>query len=131
MSKSRVSPPDGDMEVGMFIRLMTLAAALALTVSPSIAQTPAVTADDYARAEKFMGYNTNPLVLHVANRPVWLSDDRFWYRVSTENGNEFILVDPIRGTRTAAFDHAKLAAALSAAAGTKYEAYSLPFTQFD
>jgi dipeptidyl-peptidase-4 len=100
-------------------------------VTPCFAQTRALTADDYARAEKFMGYNTNPLVLRAGVRPNWLADDRFWYRVTTENGTEFFLVDPARGTRTPAFDHAKVAAALSGASNTRYEAYRLPFTQFD
>lgn len=102
-----------------------------LLTLPCFAQQRALTADDYARAEKFMGYNTGPLVLRAGVRPNWLPDDRFWYRVTTEQGNEFILVDPARGTRGPAFDHAKLAAALSAAAGTKYEAYKLPFQQID
>src|SRR5215470_10504582 len=64
-------------------------------------------------------------------RPTWIADDRFWYRVATENGNEFILVDPTRGTRGPAFNQAKLAAALSAASGAKYEAFNLPFQQID
>jgi dipeptidyl aminopeptidase/acylaminoacyl peptidase len=102
-----------------------------VAVMPCFAQTRALTADDYARAEKFMGYNTNPLVLHSGVRPTWLPDERFWYRVATENGNEFVLVDPVRGTRTPAFDPAKVAAALSSASGTTYTAYRLPFQQFD
>ena len=95
------------------------------------AQQHALTADDYARAEKFMNYNTAPLALRTGARPTWIADDRFWYRVATENGNEFILVDPTRGTRGPAFDQAKLAAALSAASGAKYEAFNLPFQQID
>jgi dipeptidyl aminopeptidase/acylaminoacyl peptidase len=106
-------------------------ALLALLFSTtSFSQTRSLTSDDYARAERFLGYNTNPLVLHSGVRPTWLPDDRFWYRVSTENGNEFILVDPARGTRSAPFDQAKVAAALSSAAGMKYEAFRLPFTTF-
>jgi len=101
-----------------------------LLSTTSSAQTRALTADDYARAEKFMGYNTNPLVLHSGVRATWLPDDRFWYRVATEKGNEFILVDPARGARTAAFDQAKVAGALSSVAGTTYEPYRLPFTTF-
>ena len=95
------------------------------------AQQRTLTAADYTRAEKFMNYNTGPLVLRAGVRPTWLPDGRFWYRVTTENGAEFVLVDPARGTRGAAFDHAKLAAALSAAAGAKYEAFKLPFQQID
>jgi dipeptidyl aminopeptidase/acylaminoacyl peptidase len=89
-----------------------------------------LTADDYARAEKFMSYNTTPLVLRGAVRPTWLPDDRFWYRNTIENGSEFVMIDAARGTRAPAFDHARLAAALSAAAGTAYDATHLPFTQF-
>ncbi len=95
------------------------------------AQPRALTAEDYARAEKFMGYNTAPLVLRAGVRPTWLPDGRFWYRVATENGNEFVLVDPARGVKGPAFDHAKLAAALSVAAGVKYEAFKLPFQQIE
>lgn len=113
------------------LRLFAIAvASLPITVV-CVAQQRALTADDYARAEKFMSYNTTPLVLRAGVRPTWLPDGRFWYRVTTENGGEFILVDPARGTRTPAFDHTKLAAALSAAAGAKYEAFKLPFQQID
>src|SRR5262249_3218476 len=47
------------------------------------------------------------------------------------NGSEFVLVDPARSTRNPAFDHAKLATALSAATSTRYEAFKLPFQQID
>ena len=61
--------------------------------------TPAVTADDYARAERFLGPSTNPLVLRSGVRPTWLDDGRFWYRVTTENGSEAFLVDPVKRTK--------------------------------
>src|SRR5262245_42784939 len=95
-----------------------------------VSQTRTLTAADYARAEKFMGYNTNPLVLRGSVRPTWLPDDRFWYRITTENGNEFVLIDPIRGTRNRAFDHVRIAQALSAASGTNYPPDRLPFNTF-
>ena len=59
------------------------------------------------------------------------SDDRFWYRVSVQGGAEFILVDPARGTKERAFDHEKLAAALSTAASGRYSALTLPFTEIE
>jgi dipeptidyl aminopeptidase/acylaminoacyl peptidase len=89
-----------------------------------------LTAADYARAEKFMGYNTGQFVDRGGVRPNWLPDERFWYRVTTAQGSEFVLVNPADGTRGAAFDHTRLAAALSTAAGAKYEASRLPFMQF-
>src|SRR5262249_48964897 len=80
---------------------------------------------------KMMGYYTNPLVYHAAVRPTWLEDGRFWYRTTTSEGSEFILVDPEKGSRVPAFDHAKLAAALSSAAGANYNAHNLPFTEIE
>lgn len=90
----------------------------------------ALTAVDYARAERLLNYNTTPLVFRSGIRPAWLRGDRFWYRVTTQMGSEFLTVDPSTGTKAPAFDHAKLAAALSAAAGAKYSATQLPFTEF-
>src|SRR5713226_548284 len=89
-------------------------------ILPTAAQQRVFTAADYARAEKLMGYNTTPLVLHSGGRVTWLADDRFWYRTTTADGTEFVLVDAVRGTSRPAFDHAKLASALSAAARGKY-----------
>ena len=113
------------------LRRVGIALATLTFGAPCLAQTRALTAGDYARAEKLMGYNTNPLVFRAGIRPRWLADDRFWYRVTTQNGNEFVLVDPTRGTRGPAFDQTKIATALSMASGTVYDAFRLPFTQFD
>ncbi len=69
------------------------------------AEAPLVlTAADYARAEKFMTYNTAPLVLRTGVRVSWLPGDpgdRFWYRVTTEKGVEVVLVDPGKATKSA------------------------------
>jgi dipeptidyl aminopeptidase/acylaminoacyl peptidase len=114
-------------------RLSKVAFALAFVFSAIVQFTPAqaLTAVDYARAEKFLNYNTNPLVDRGAVRPNWLDGDRFWYRVMTPTGSEFILVDPAKGTCAPAFDHAKLAEALSTATGKKYEGNKLPFMTFE
>jgi dipeptidyl-peptidase-4 len=93
---------------------------------------PAVlTVGDYAQAEKFMPYNVTPLVYHGAVRATWAPGEQFWYRTTTAEGSEFILVDALRKTRGPAFDHAKIAAALSKAARATYEASNLPFRQFE
>ncbi len=84
-----------------------------LTTATVIAQSPAdapraLTTADYARAERFMTYNTTPLVTHSGVRPTWLTgltglpgpaDDRFWYKTTTENGEAAILVDALHATR--------------------------------
>jgi hypothetical protein len=90
-----------------------------------------LTADDYARAERFTRYNTDPLVLHSVERPVWLPSGKLAYRTSSADGNEFVLLDPLSGARAPLFDKAWLAAALSAAAGEKYDPERLPFGTFE
>ena len=111
---------------------VVLLAILAAT-APAVAQQqpPVVTAADYARAEKFLRANTAPLVFGATVRPTWLPDDSFWYRNTIPEGSEFVLIYPATRTRTRAFDHVRLAAALSAAADTTYDAFDLPFTQFE
>jgi dipeptidyl aminopeptidase/acylaminoacyl peptidase len=105
-----------------------VAVATLFSITAAVAQQrPALTDQDYARAERAMGYNTQALVDGAAGQPHWLANDRFWYRVLTAKGSEYVLVDPARKTRTAAFDHAKLAAALSTATGKTYEASRLPY----
>ena len=111
-------------------------AALLVACSSLYSQTQpysprALNADDYARAEKFLGYKTGPLVSHLPGRATWLPDDRFWYRSSLGDGSEFVLVDPAKSTRTAPFDHDRLATALSAATGNSFDGRHLPFTDFE
>jgi len=72
-----------------------------ISAIPGWAQNRALTADDYAHAEKFMGYNTGPLMLRAVSRVTWLSDNQIRYRITTEKGNEFLLIDVARGTRQA------------------------------
>jgi dipeptidyl aminopeptidase/acylaminoacyl peptidase len=65
--------------------------------------------------------------------PNWFHDNtRFWYRNDLAGGTrEFVLVDAEAGKRGPAFDHKKLAAALSKAAGKEYTADRLPFDSID
>jgi dipeptidyl-peptidase-4 len=61
--------------------------------------------------------------------PHWFAGtNRFWYRVNVAaNEREFILVDAVVGKREPAFDHARLAKALSEKTGKTIEAHKLPF----
>jgi dipeptidyl-peptidase-4 len=85
----------------------------------AMAQGRQLTTEDYARAEKFMNYNVNPLVLHTVDHVNFMEDGRFWYRDRGADGAVFEMVDPVQGTKSAAFDQEKLAAALSAATAGK------------
>jgi putative intracellular protease/amidase len=82
---------------------------------------------DYQRAlglrEKFQG-----LAINVAGPVNWIGEtNHFWYSKSVKGGAEFLLVDAETQAKKPAFDHEKLAAALSAASGGKYTALTLPF----
>ncbi|MGC1314036.1 MAG: DPP IV N-terminal domain-containing protein, partial [Candidatus Acidiferrum sp.] len=90
----------------------------------------ALTAADYEHAEKFMRYSTMPLVYHQVHTK-WLTGEQFWFRDEGPDGSEFVVYDAAHGTRRRAFDHEKIAAALSTATGTTYHAEHLPFATFD
>src|SRR5437899_4513397 len=83
-------------------RALTLFFGVLLSATVAAQQSPpvALTAADYARAERFMSYNTAPLVLHSAGRPTWTSDNRFWYRTTGEKGPEAWMVDAATATKT-------------------------------
>src|SRR5688572_6427814 len=65
--------------------------------------------------------------------PRWFQDNnRFWYRNDLRGGaKEFVVVDVEAGARQPAFDHQRLAAALSKAVGQEYAAERLPFDEID
>ncbi len=90
------------------------------------------TAADYARANGLREARAGS-VYKTRVEPHWLSDgDRFWYRNSlADKKNEFILVEANKGLRRPAFDHAKVAAALTKALGYSVDAERLPITSLD
>ncbi len=72
----------------------------------------ALTEKDYQHAESMMGYNTDRFIDRGNVNANWFGNDRFWYRVLTPQGSEFVVVDAAKGVRAVAFDHQKLAATL-------------------
>ena len=111
------------------MRLQLATAALALWAAPAIAQQKTYTAADYARAERFMSYNTSSLVSGTAVRASWLPDERFWYRAVTPTGSDLILVDPTKGTRTSVFADTRLVTALRSALGSGADSLHVVTTQ--
>ncbi|HTD98941.1 MAG TPA: DPP IV N-terminal domain-containing protein [Mucilaginibacter sp.] len=108
-------------------KLLFTALSFAMALAAQAQQGNALTTKDYEHAESMLTYNTETLVNHGSVRPNWLPGDKFWYRALTAKGSEFILVDPAKKSRTAAFDQQKLAASLSTAIGKTYKADMLPF----
>jgi dipeptidyl-peptidase-4 len=113
-------------------RLWIVLALVSLAGSAGLAQAPAappaaLSAAEYARAEKFLAATVNPLVVGGSVAPNWLPDERFWYRSTTAGGVEFVLVAPAAKSRAPVFDHARLAAALATASGATIDPKQLPF----
>ncbi|MGI9036865.1 MAG: DPP IV N-terminal domain-containing protein, partial [Pyrinomonadaceae bacterium] len=96
------------MNKNIFPKLAVVFSILVVSLTVATAQPRALTAADYARAEKMLAYNTAPLVSRAGVRPVWLADGRFYYSVATGEGNEFALVNPSDGTHTSGKDLAAL-----------------------
>jgi len=112
------------------MRLRSL--ALLLVAAPLVAQSPRqLTPDDYARAERFLGATTAPLVTGIGVRPTWTEDGRFWYRTTVPGGGAFFVVDPARRSRVALFDQTRLTAALAAASGGRVDGSRLSVQTFD
>jgi dipeptidyl aminopeptidase/acylaminoacyl peptidase len=82
--------------------LASVGITCSLAFSASVgAQSPTLTADDYARAEKALSFATNPLVSGMGVQPNWLPGQRFWYRVRRADGSSpAILIDAPTGRRT-------------------------------
>ncbi|WP_231625474.1 S9 family peptidase [Pedobacter sp. R20-19] len=77
--------------------LTLTACAVAVTAN---AQKKTFTAQDYARAESFMSYNTSKFIDNLISQPNWLAGDQFWYTKKTAKGAENYLVDPVKKTKT-------------------------------
>jgi dienelactone hydrolase len=82
---------------------------------------------DYQRGQA-LARKSQALVTEVPGPANWIGEtDHFWYTKSVKGGTEFVLVDAGAATRKPAFDHEKLAAAISATSGKSYTALTLPF----
>ncbi len=113
------------------MRTQLIVLLLAAPLAAAAQSRPSLTAQDYAHAEQFLSANATPLVSGLPGPPTWLPDGRFWYRVSTAGGAEFIVVDPARRTRAPAFDHSRVAQGLRAATGQSIEGGDLPIRTFE
>src|SRR6516162_6628144 len=90
-----------------------------------------VTATDYERATKLRDRFQGLAINNAEPANVIENTNRFWYRKSVKGGNQFVVVDAQTLEKKPAFDHERLAAAISSAAGGQtYTALTLPFSTF-
>jgi dipeptidyl aminopeptidase/acylaminoacyl peptidase len=108
------------------VTVTVLCAGFAMA-SPASGQ---VTHDDYQRALTLRNQYTS-LTVDVPDPATWVDQtNRFYYRKTVRGGHEFVMVDAETRQRRPAFDHTRLAAALSTATGGPHTALRLPFETF-
>ena len=90
------------------------------------------TLDDYARADALRAQTRGKVFGGRVEPHFYAGGDRFWYRGDRADGaHEFIIVDAVSATRRPAFDHARLAAALTRATEKPHEATRLPLDRIE
>jgi dipeptidyl aminopeptidase/acylaminoacyl peptidase len=107
-------------------------AVVSVLIASLVCAIPCIASGQVARAdyERAQGLRARyeRLVLNIADAPAWIGGtNRFSYRRAVRDGFEFVVVDAATLQKQPAFDHARLAASLSKAAGTTYSATRLPF----
>jgi len=113
------------MKTKQFLTAVAVIVVAALASASALAQTTNIGG---ARRDRSGGPERGVYKARLV--PHWFAGDtKFWYRNDLPgDAREFILVDAERGTRQPAFDHDKLAAALSQAAHHEYKGDHLPIS---
>jgi dipeptidyl aminopeptidase/acylaminoacyl peptidase len=106
---------------------MKLAIRLAAAVFAAYPLAAQGTLADYQRAQDLQT-KARGLVVNTPGAANWIGNSgHFWYSKAVAGGMEFVMVDATAATKGPAFDHEKLAAALSTASGGHFTALTLPF----
>jgi dipeptidyl-peptidase 4 len=79
-------------------KLFTLLILSVITLNSYAQHADSLTAKDYAHAESFLRYGTQPYIDNGEVNPNWLPGDKFWYKNFNPKGSEVIVVDAAKGT---------------------------------
>jgi dipeptidyl-peptidase 4 len=84
---------------------------------------------NYELASRWTAAKVGKMLFDTSVTPRWLeTGDRFWYSFETNSGKRFVLVDPVKRTKTPIFDSARMAALLTTLTRIPYDAQHLPIT---
>ena len=84
---------------------------------------------NYDAAANWTPQKVGKLVFDTTVSARWLENsDRFWYAYQTREGRRFYIVDPVKKAKAPLFDHARIAATLTAITRIPYDAQHLPFS---
>lgn len=112
------------------MRAVTLALLLVLLPfvhAPIGAQGGAGAVPNYELASRWTVSKINKQIFDTSVTPHWLeTSDRFWYSYETRNGKKYFIVDPLKRSKGALFDNARMAALLTSATLVPMDAQHLP-----
>ncbi len=115
-----------------FVAFLSVALTVAGSIGAAAAETLQMDAKVYDRAANFLSDNARAFILNARTTPHWRGDERFTYRKELGQGRfAFVAVHAATGAHSPAFDHAVVAAGLTAALGKPVTADALPFADYD
>ncbi len=84
--------------------------------------------EKYKKAEEFLSWNLSEKLYSLTVNPQWIDESsNFWFLDQKKSKKEFILVNSKKKRMSAAFNHKKMADALTSQLGRIISADSLPF----
>ncbi|MEY3565319.1 MAG: hypothetical protein RJA23_1489, partial [Bacteroidota bacterium] len=107
------------------MKKIILSLSCLLVIFSSVAQQPA-SKGNYELAARFSPDKLKKMIFSTSVDAHWMKkSDRFWYEYETSQGKKWLLVDPVRRTKTPLFDADKLAAELTRAVKDPFDGLHL------
>jgi dipeptidyl aminopeptidase/acylaminoacyl peptidase len=107
------------------MKKIILSLSCLLVIFSSVAQQPA-SKGNYELAARFSPDKLKKMFFSTSVDAHWMKkSDRFWYEYETSQGKKWLLVDPVRRTKTPLFDADKLAAELTRAVKDPFDGQHL------
>ena len=107
------------------MKKIILSLSCLLVIFSSVAQQPTYKGN-YELAARFSPDKLKKMIFSTSVDAHWMKkSDRFWYEYETSQGKKWLLVDPVRRTKTPLFDSDKLAAELTRAVKDPFDGQHL------
>jgi dipeptidyl aminopeptidase/acylaminoacyl peptidase len=107
------------------MKKITFLLSCLLLAFSSVAQQPS-SKGNYELAARFSPDKLKKMIFSTSVDPHWMKkSDRFWYEYETTQGKRWVLVDPVRRTKSPLFDADKLAAELTKAVKDPFDGQHL------
>ena len=107
------------------MKKIILSLSCLIVIFSSVAQQPA-SRGNYELAARFSPDKLKKMIFSTSVDAHWMKkSDRFWYEYETTQGKKWMLVDPVRRTKTPLFDSDKLAAELTRAVKDPFDGQHL------